>query len=157
MDLGDRSSSSHQPVEHNYWYTQSISKTTRLQFEITAIKCKKREVCEIVIWGEPSREAIEEMRFFEQEKQRAIDDAVEVRQCDEAAKLEKAKRAEADRAEAKRLEAETQETEPLQTEQENQGGPIELESLKPEEISLGKLSKHPKQNRRTEFAAASEL
>jgi hypothetical protein len=73
------------------------------------------------------------MRFFEQEKQRAIDIAVEVRNREEAAKLE-AQRAKAGRAEAKRLDAEAQVTELLPTEQENQSGPIELGSLKPEEI-----------------------
>ena len=48
--------------------------------------------------GRAVSRAIEEMRFFEQGKQRAIDDAVEVRKREEAAKLEKAKRAEADRS-----------------------------------------------------------
>lgn len=36
---------------------------------------KKREACEIVIWGKPLSETVDEINFFEQEKQHAIKEA----------------------------------------------------------------------------------
>ena len=40
---------------------------------------KKREACEIVLWGKPLPETLDEINFFGQEKQREINEALEAK------------------------------------------------------------------------------
>jgi hypothetical protein len=60
---------------------------------------KKREACELVIWGRSLPDTIGEIAFFELEKQSTIDETVELKQREEETK----------RAEAERLKAAKQE------------------------------------------------
>lgn len=73
------------------------------------LNLKKREACEIIIWGTPSSETLEEIGFFEQQKQRAIDNTVEVKRLAAEAKF-----AETKPAELQVLEREAEQRKPLQ-------------------------------------------
>lgn len=82
---------------------------------------KKREACELVIWGEALPETVEEINFFEQKKQRAIKDALEAKQRQEEAKKAEAELAEAQERERIRVNQEQQaEAEREAREQEEQ-------------------------------------
>jgi hypothetical protein len=69
---------------------------------------KKREACELVIWGEALPETVNEINFFEQEKQRAIKDALEAKQRQEEARKAEAELAEAQVRERIRINQEQQ-------------------------------------------------
>ncbi|SRR6266496_174925 len=58
---------------------------------------KKREASEIVIWGEPLPDTLEEIAFLDQEKQGKIDDALEMKQREEEAKRAERGRTDEDR------------------------------------------------------------
>jgi hypothetical protein len=82
---------------------------------------KKREACELVIWGEALPETVEEINFFEQEKQHAIKDALEAKLHQEEAKKAEAELAEAQERERIRVNQEQQaEAERKAREQEEQ-------------------------------------
>ncbi len=60
---------------------------------------KKREACEVVIWSAALPETREELEFFDREKQRQVEEALEAKRREEAD----------NRAEAERLEAQERE------------------------------------------------